>query len=64
LSSNSFYCGAIAAETIEVDSNSDIQISDDASGFDIDTAADHYFAEEFKECTGVASSYANAFLSC
>jgi hypothetical protein len=64
LRSNSFYCGAIAAETIEVDSNSDIQISDDASGFDIDTAADHYFAEEFKECTGVASSYANAFLSC
>jgi hypothetical protein len=64
LRSNSFYCGAIAAETIEVDSNSDIQTSNDASGFDIDAAADHYFSEEFKECTGAATSYADAFASC
>jgi hypothetical protein len=64
LSSNSYYCGAIAGETIEVDSNSAIQTSNDASEFDIDAGGDHYYAEEFKECTGPATAYASPFDRC
>jgi hypothetical protein len=64
LRSNSYYCGAIAGKTIEVDSNSAIRTSNDASGFDIDAGGDHYYAEEFKECTGAASAYASPFDRC
>ena len=64
LRSNSYYCGAIAGKTIEVDSNSAIQTSNDASGFDIDAGGDHYYAEAFKECAGAAASSATAFNSC
>jgi hypothetical protein len=64
LRSNSFYCGAIAGETIEVDSNSNIRTSNDTGGFDIDAAGDHYYAEEFKECTGAATGSVDAFASC
>jgi hypothetical protein len=64
LRSNSYYCGAIAGKTIEVDSNSAIQTSNDASGFDIDAGGDHYYAEQFKECTGAAAAYASPFDRC
>jgi hypothetical protein len=64
LRSNSYYCGAIAGKTIEVDSNSAIQTSNDASGFDIDAGGDHYYAEEFRECTGAAAAYASPFDRC
>jgi hypothetical protein len=64
LRSNSYYCGAIAGETIEVDSNAAITTSNDADGFDVDAAGDHYYAEEFKECTGGASAYASPFDRC
>jgi Tfp pilus assembly protein PilX len=64
LRSNSYYCGAIAGKTIEVDSNSAIQTSNNASDFDIDAGGDHYYAEEFRECTGAASAYASPFDRC
>jgi hypothetical protein len=64
LRSNSYYCGAIAGKTIEVDSNSNIQTSNDANNFDIDAGGDHYYAEEFKECSGPASAYASPFDRC
>jgi hypothetical protein len=64
LRSNSYYCGAIAGKVIEVDSNSAITTSNDASDFDIDAGDDHYYAEVFKECAGPASAYASPFDRC
>jgi hypothetical protein len=64
LNSNSYYCGAIAGKTIEINSNSEVQLSNDASGFDVNAADDHYYVEEFKECTGAASAYASPFDNC
>jgi hypothetical protein len=64
LRSNSFYCGAIAGESIHVDSNSSIQSTNEASDFDIDAGGDHYYAEEFKECSGAAAAYTSAFENC
>jgi hypothetical protein len=64
LSSNAYYCGAIAGKTIEIDSNSDVRTSNDTAGYDVNAAPDHYYPETFKECTGPATASANAFNSC
>jgi hypothetical protein len=51
MNSNSFYCGAMAAKSIMLNSNSDIQVSNAAAGFQLpNTVAHHYEPEQFVEC--------------
>jgi hypothetical protein len=64
INSNAWYCGAIAGKTIDVDSEAEITISNEASSFDVNAADDHYYPEEFKECAGAAAAYTTPFASC
>jgi hypothetical protein len=64
INSNASYCGAIAGKTIDVDSEAEVTISNEASSFDVNAADDHYYPEEFRECAGPASAYSTPFASC
>ncbi len=51
LNSNSRYCGAIAAKSIDLDSNSQIYADNSSSGFVLPNVAPHYAPGRFVECT-------------
>ncbi len=48
--SNSRYCGAIAAKSIHMDSNSEVFTDSGASQFELPPAAPHYVVGQFVEC--------------
>ncbi len=56
MASNSFYCGAIAAKSIDLNSNSDIRTSVLGSDFQLPNVVDHYAPEEFVECSTAATN--------
>jgi hypothetical protein len=55
--SNAYYCGAIAARSIELSSNSRIRTSNQVGEFELpNTVNPHYAAEEFVECSALATT--------
>jgi hypothetical protein len=60
MKSNSYYCGALAAKTIHINSNSQITISTQAENFELPNAPPHYVIDKFVECGGVTTSTPNS----
>ena len=57
LNSNSYFCGAMAGKSIQLDSNADIRNSNNATDFQLaNSVAQHYVPEEFLECSIAAAS--------
>jgi hypothetical protein len=56
--SNSTYCGAIAAKSIHMDSNSKLFIDAGASDFELPPAAPHYVVGQFVECNSTPATSA------
>jgi hypothetical protein len=60
LKSNSSYCGALAAKSIHVNSNSNIMISASAQDFVLPNSPPHYVINRYVECGGPATSAPNS----
>ena len=56
LNSNSTYCGAIAGNTLELDSNSRVYTDSGAQSYILPNTAPHYEVDRFVECTAAPSS--------
>jgi hypothetical protein len=56
LKSNSAYCGALAAKTVLINSNSHITVSSQAQAFVLPNSPPHYVVDDFVECAGPATS--------
>jgi hypothetical protein len=56
LNSNTYYCGAIGARSVDLDSNSQVQTSNQAQDFTLPNAPAHYVVDRFVECGGVATT--------
>lgn len=56
MNSNSTYCGALAAKTIQVDSEAKIYADAASSNFTLPAAAPHYVVDRFVECAGTAAT--------
>jgi hypothetical protein len=53
---NSSYCGAIAAKTIYINSNSNITITASAQEFELPNSPPHYVIDRYVECGGPATT--------
>ena len=60
LNSNSTYCGAIAGNTLELDSNSRVYIDNGAQNYILPNTPPHYEVGRFVECTAAPMSPPNA----
>lgn len=60
MDSNSRYCGAVAAKSIHLDSNSSIVSSSATDNFQVPGAAPHYVAKTFIECSPTTTSTPSA----
>jgi hypothetical protein len=56
MKSNSAYCGALAAKSIHINSNSNIMISAAAQSFELPNSPPHYVVTRFVECGGPVTS--------
>ena len=60
LNSNSTYCGAIAGNTLELDSNARVYTDSSAQNYVLPGTAAHYELDRFVECTAAPTSPPNA----
>jgi hypothetical protein len=60
LNSNTYYCGAIGARTVSLDSNSHVQTSNQAQSFTLPNSPAHYVIDSFIECGGTATTLPDA----
>jgi hypothetical protein len=60
LNSNSTYCGAIAGNTLELDSNARVYIDNGAQNYVLPNTPPHYEVGRFVECTAAPMSPPNA----
>lgn len=60
LNSNSTYCGAIAGNTLELDSNARVYIDNGASNYVLPNTPPHYEVGRFVECTAAPMNPPNA----
>jgi hypothetical protein len=56
LNSNTYYCGAIGARSVHLDSNSQVQTSNQAQDFTLPNSPAHYVVDRFIECGGPATT--------
>ena len=56
MNSNSTYCGAIAGETLHMDSNARLYTSSGAQSFVVPATAAHYSVEQFVDCSTEAAT--------
>jgi hypothetical protein len=56
LNSNSTYCGALAGNTIHLDSEADLRTNGASEGFIIPYTSPHYEIDRFVECSATAAS--------
>jgi hypothetical protein len=64
MASNSYYCGAMAAKTIAIATNSKVFSSNEAQDFVLPNSPPHYVADNFVECVGPTSSTASPDSGC
>jgi hypothetical protein len=59
MKSDSYYCGALAAKTIHINSNSTITITSSAQDFTLPNSPPHYVIDRFVECGEAAPATPN-----
>ena len=59
LNSNSQYCGALAGQSLHMDSNAEVFTDADSQAFVLPGTAPHYAVSQFVECTAASSSPPN-----
>ncbi len=59
LNSNSQYCGALAGQSLHMDSNAEIFTDTDSQAFVLPGTAPHYAVSQFVECTAASASPPN-----
>jgi hypothetical protein len=59
LNSNSQYCGALAGQSLHMDSNAEVFTDTDSQAFVLPGTAPHYAVSQFVECTAASSSPPN-----
>jgi len=59
LNSNSQYCGALAGQSLHMDSNAQLFTDADSQAFVLPGTAPHYAVSQFVECTAASSSPPN-----
>jgi hypothetical protein len=64
MASNSYYCGAMAAKTIDVATNSNVRTSNQAQDFVLPNSPPHYVVDNFVECAGPTPSSASPDSGC
>jgi hypothetical protein len=60
LNSNTYYCGALAAKSVHLDSNSHVLTSNQAQNFTLPNSPAHYVVDRFIECSGPATTAPDA----
>jgi hypothetical protein len=60
LNSNSQYCGALAGQSLHMDSNAEIFTDNPSQSFVLPGTAPHYVVSRFVECSAASSSPPNA----
>ena len=59
LNSNSQYCGALAGQSLHMDSNAEVFTDADSQAFVLPGTAPHYAVSQFVECTAASASPPN-----